>query len=104
MKRTIITFASGLAVLAFAILSTVPKAPLVSAAVPMAAAAPAGSAAPAPMNHCPNIHHAIEALQKAMDDMSKANHDYCGNKRDAMESAGHALAALRRAEACDRCR
>jgi hypothetical protein len=104
MKRTIITFASVLAALAFAILATVPKAPLVSAAAPLAAAAPAGSAAPAPLGHCPNIHHAIEALQSALNDLSKADHDYCGNKRDAMESAGHALEALRRAEACDRCR
>ncbi|MGA2985035.1 MAG: hypothetical protein ABSG32_14580 [Terriglobia bacterium] len=104
MKRAIITFTSLLAVLGFAILTMVPKAQLVSAAVTMAAAAPAGSAAPAPMNHCPNIHHAIEALQSAMNDMSKADHNYCGNKREAMEAAGHALAALRRAEECDRCR
>jgi hypothetical protein len=104
MKRTIITFTSVLAVLGFAILTMVPKAQLVSAAVPIAAAAPAGSAAPAAMNHCPNIHHAIEALQAAMNDMSKADHDFCGNKQDAMDAAGHALEALRKAEGCDRCR
>jgi hypothetical protein len=103
MKRTIITYASVLAVLGFMVLAVVPKAHPVSATVAMAAPAPAALAVPVPPK-CPNIHHAIEALQNAMHDMEKADHDFCGHKRDAMEATRNALEQLRRAEDCDQCR
>jgi len=103
MKRSIITFASVLAVLGFVILTMVPKAQPVSAAAAMAAPVPAGLAVPVPVR-CPNIHHAIEALQSAMHDMEKADHDFCGHKQEAMEAARNALEQLRKAEECDRCR
>ena len=103
MKRNIIAIASLLAVLGFAIFTMGPKAQPISAAVAMAAPVPAGLAVPVP-NHCPNIHHAVEALQSAMHDMEKADHDFCGHKQEAMEATGRALEQLRRAESCDRCR
>lgn len=103
MKRTIIAFTLGL-ILGMAILSMVQKAQTVSAGIAMAAPAPAGSATPAPMNHCPNIHHAIDALQSAENDMSKADHDYCGHKQMAMRAASRAMEQLRLAESCDQCR
>jgi hypothetical protein len=103
MKRTIIAFVSGL-VLGMGILSMVPKAQHTSVGIAMAAPVPAGSAAPTPMNHCPNIHHAIDALQSAENDMSKADHDYCGHKQMAMRAASRAMEQLRLAESCDQCR
>jgi hypothetical protein len=102
MKRTITTFVAGLT-LGLVIMSFVPKAQPNAGSMAIAAPVPAAMAAE-PMNHCPNIHHAIEALEAAMNDMSKANHDFCGNKQDAMEKAGSALQSLRRAEDCDRCK
>jgi hypothetical protein len=81
-----------------------PKTPSVSAGVALAAPVPAGLAVPVPTNHCPNIHHAIDAVQSALNDMSKANHDFCGHKEEAMRAASHALEQLRLAESCDRCR
>lgn len=104
MKRTIITFAAVLAILGFAILTMLPKAPAASGAVAMAAPVPAALMAPMPMNHCPNIQHAIDAIQSAMNSMSKANHDYCGHKEEAIAAANHAVEQLRLAEDCDRCR
>jgi hypothetical protein len=103
MKRTIISFALVSAILGFVILTMVPKAQPVSAAAAMAAPIPAALAVPLPPK-CPNIHHAIEALQNAMHDMEKADHDFCGHKRDAMEATRNALEQLRRAEDCDQCR
>jgi len=103
MKRTIITFASVLAVLGFMLVTMVPKAQPVSATVAMAAPVPAALAVPVPPK-CPNIHHAIEALQNAMHDMEKADHDFCGHKVEAMEATRRAIEQLRRAEECDQCR
>jgi hypothetical protein len=103
MKRTIVAFTSGL-VLGMAILSMVQKTQPVSAAIAMAAPIPAGSAAAMPMSHCPNIHHAIDALQKAEDDMTKAGHDFCGHKEMAIRATGRAMEQLRLAENCDQCK
>ena len=103
MKRTVVAFTSGL-VLGMAILSMVQKTQPVSAAIAMAAPIPAGSMAAMPMNHCPEIHHAIDALQKAEDDMTKAGHDFCGHKEMAIRAAGRAMEQLRLAENCDQCK
>jgi hypothetical protein len=101
MKRTIIVFASGL-VMGLAIMSVVPKAQPTPGSVAIAAPAPAAMAMP--MNHCPNIHHAVEALRAAEDDMTMANNDFCGHKEEAMSAAGHALEQLHLAEECNFCK
>jgi hypothetical protein len=65
---------------------------------------PSMSIASPPRERCPNIDRAIRALEVAMHEMEVANHDFCGQKRDAMEATRVAIERLRRAKECDRCR
>lgn len=42
----------------------------------------------------PRIHHAIEALREARDELRDAPHDFHGHKREAMDAVQHAIDEL----------
>jgi hypothetical protein len=65
---------------------------------------PSMSIASPPAERCPNIDRAIRALEVAMHDMEVANHDFCGQKKEAMEATRAAIERLRKAKECDKCR
>lgn len=101
MKRTIITVTAVFAALGLAILVSAPKGQNFNSTTAIAAPAPAA----VPMPHeCPNIHAAIEALKSAQHDLHTAEHDFCGHKADAEQAVQGAIAQLRAAENCQRCR
>ncbi|MGB7593915.1 MAG: hypothetical protein WCD04_08815 [Terriglobia bacterium] len=103
MKRTILAVVTLLTVFALGMLTGVPRGHSVGEAPALAAPAPAALAVPMP-NRCPAIHEAVHALEVAMHDMEQAGHNFCGRKREAMESTRRAIHDLREAENCDRCR
>ena len=87
--------------MAFTTSTTTAAAPAKPAPVVATVAAPA---APAPVvleNH-PAIHHAIEALEAAKNDLRGARHDFGGHRDKAIEAIDHALEQLREAERYDR--
>lgn len=77
---------------------------IVALGLTLASGIPAASPSSAVPARCPNIHHAVEALQSAKGDLERAGHDFCGHKVEAIEATNHALEQLRKAEECDRCR
>ncbi|HUB24893.1 MAG TPA: hypothetical protein VL992_05640 [Tepidisphaeraceae bacterium] len=46
--------------------------------------------------HNPRIHHAIEALHAAEDELNEAPHDFHGHKQDAIDAIHHAIRELDR--------
>jgi hypothetical protein len=103
MKRTILGIIILLAVFALGMLTGAPRGHSVGEGPALAAPAPAALAVPMP-RRCPNIHEAVHAMEVAMQDMERAGHNFCGRKREAMESTRRAIHDLREAENCDRCR
>ena len=104
MKRTIVSAVVLLAVFGLGMLLGGAKSQPVATTVAVAAPAPAALAVPVPQGHCPAIHEAIRALESAERDMREARHDFCGHKHAAMEITHNAIAQLREAENCDKCR
>jgi hypothetical protein len=44
--------------------------------------------------HNPRIHHALEALHDAEDELRDAPHDFHGHKQDAIDAVHHAIEQL----------
>ena len=103
MKRTILAVITLLTVFGLGMLTGVPRGHSVGEAPALAAPVPAALAVPMP-RRCPAIHEAVHALEVAMHDMEEAGHDFCGRKKEAMESTRRAIHHLREAENCARCR
>jgi len=103
MKRTILAVITLLIVFGLGMLTGGPRRQSVGAAPALAAPVPAALAVPMP-RRCPAVHEAIQALEAAMHDMEEARHDFCGQKREAMEATHRAIEHLRRAEECEQCR
>ena len=104
MKQTILAVITLLTVFALGMLTGVPRGHSVGEAPALAAPVPAALAVPMPEHRCPAIHEAVQALETAMHDMQEARHDFCGQKREAMEATHNALEHLRKAEGCANCR
>jgi hypothetical protein len=102
MKRTIVTLTVVLTALVLAILLGTPKAQNFNSSAAIAAPAPVPMAVPMP-NHCPNIHAAQDALRSAATELRDAKHDFCGNRKAALESVRAAIQALHNAESCAKC-
>jgi hypothetical protein len=45
-------------------------------------------------DHNPHIHHAIDALHEAHDEIANASHDFHGQRREALEVLDHAIQKL----------
>lgn len=102
MKRTIITTTVVFAAFVLGIMIGTQKAQTFNSSAAIAAPAPTPMAEPMP-NRCPSIHEAIGALESAERDLREANHDFCGNKQEAMRSVHASIEHLRGAEACAKC-
>jgi hypothetical protein len=50
----------------------------------------------------PNIHKAVNALERAKGDLQNAAHDYCGHRVEALEATNAALRQLGLALQCDK--
>ena len=103
MKRTIITVAVTLIVVALAMIVGGYRLQPVGAGIAVAAPAPAALAVPVPAR-CPNIHGAIESLRSAETELREGAHDFCGHKAEAMRTVHEAIVQLRQAEGCAKCR
>ena len=47
-------------------------------------------------DHNPRIHHALEALRAAEEELNEAPHDFHGHKQDAIDAIHHAVRELDR--------
>ena len=103
MKRTIITVAVTLIVVALAMIVGGYRLQPVGTSTAIAAPVPAALAVPMPAS-CPSIHEAIRALESARHDLEEARHDFCGHKHEAQEAVTTAIRQLRAAEGCAKCR
>lgn len=50
----------------------------------------------------PKIRQAINALERAKDDLQDASHDFCGHREEALDRTNNAISQLRLALASDR--
>jgi hypothetical protein len=103
MKRTVVSALMMLAIFGLGLMIGGLKSQSVSSSVAIAAPAPASLAVPMP-NRCPRIHEAVEQLDRTLEELNNAGHDFCGHKRDAIERVREARRQLHEAEGCDKCR
>ncbi|HKC64951.1 MAG TPA: hypothetical protein VKB86_15010 [Pyrinomonadaceae bacterium] len=69
-----------------------------------AAARSSAIASSMPRERHPMIQRAINALERAKDDLQDAAHDYCGHRVEALEATNNAINQLRLALRSDRAR
>jgi hypothetical protein len=103
MKRTLLSALAVVAIFGLGVMVGGVKSQPVSASIAMAAPVPAALAVPMP-NRCPRIHEAVETLDRTLEELNSAGHDFCGHKRDAIEKVREARRQLHEAEGCDKCR
>lgn len=80
------------------LLTTIALAGALSAGLTIAAAQNAGSSAephPKGLERHPAIHRAIRALEEAKRDLERADHDFGGHRKEALEQCEKAINQLR---------
>jgi len=102
MKKPLIALTLLIGLMTIATTFTVAAPPLKPAAKAAPVAQPAAAVLPVLHEHHPAIHHAIEALEAAKNELNHAKHDFGGHRVEAIEAIDRALHQLREAERFDR--